>query len=168
MDAVFLELQIQVCVGKPAGTPMLLGHNLTRSRGEFGADLATPSAVFERLTRPTPLLDGRNVLPSLVVAWAVSVMHYIEDAKLRPSRSIQDFQHMGNTMIRLCNIFNAVPYFASLGNEIVVRVDDEKCGDLFVTLQICHVLSSYASTQIESQTCCMRASADAQASFADA
>ena len=70
-------------------------------------------------------------------------------------------------MIRLCNVFNAVPYFASLGNEIVVRVDDEKCGDHIVTLHMCHVLSPYASTQIESQACCMRASADAQALFAD-
>jgi hypothetical protein len=39
-----------------------------------------------------------------------------------------------------------IPYLASLGNEIVVRMDDEKCSDLFFKIQIFHVLSSYAFT----------------------
>ena len=57
---------------------------------------------------------------------------------------------MRNTIIGFCNSLQAIPYFASLGNEIVVRIDDEKCSDLFVILQICHVLSSYAFTEIAS------------------
>jgi hypothetical protein len=58
--------------------------------------------------------------------------------------------------------------FAALRNEIVVWIDDEKCSDLFVNLQIGHVLSYYAFTNIEGQICCMRASADTQAFFSDA
>jgi hypothetical protein len=30
----------------------------------------------------------------------------------------------------------------SLGDEIVVRINDQKCSDLFVELQVCHVLPS--------------------------
>ena len=52
MDAVFLELQIQIRVGEAAGTPVLEGHDLARLRREFAADLAAPRPVFEDLARP--------------------------------------------------------------------------------------------------------------------
>ena len=136
MDAVFLELQIQIGVGKATGTPMLQGHDVARLRLELATDLATPRAVFEGLMRPGCLLDRRNVLPGLVVAWTVSMMQRIEDAKPRLPRRIQDLQHMRNTIICFCNSLQAIPYFASLGNEIVIRIDHEKCSDLFVKLQM--------------------------------
>jgi hypothetical protein len=68
MDAVLLELQIQICVGETTGTPMLGGDNLAWLRLELGTDLATPRAVFEAFALPRSLLNGRNVLPRLVVA----------------------------------------------------------------------------------------------------
>ena len=52
MDAVLLELQVQIGVGKAAGAPMLAGDNLARRWHEFGADLAAPCAVFEALPLP--------------------------------------------------------------------------------------------------------------------
>src|ERR1700760_2817223 len=64
----------------------------TRSRLKFGADLAAPGAVFEGLSRPGSLLDRCNVLPGFVVAWPVSMMERIENAKLSLPRSIQDLQ----------------------------------------------------------------------------
>jgi hypothetical protein len=73
-------------------------------------------------------------------------MQRVEDAKLRLPRSIKDLQHMRNTIICFCNSLQAMPYFASLGNEIVVWIDDEKCSDLFLKLQICHFLSFYSFT----------------------
>ena len=39
-DAVFLELQIQICVGETAGTPMLSSNDFARLRLELSADLA--------------------------------------------------------------------------------------------------------------------------------
>jgi len=51
-----------------------------------------------------------------------------------------------NGIICFCNSLQTIPYFASLGNEVIVRIDDEKCTDLFVNLQICHVLSYDAFT----------------------
>ena len=72
------------------------------------------------------------------------MMQRIEDAKLRLPRRLQDLQHMRNTLICFCNSLQAIPDLASLGNEIVVRIDHQKCGDLFVKLQICHVFFSYA------------------------
>ena len=111
---------------------MLQGHDIARLRLELAADLATPRAVFEGLMQPGRLLNRRNVLPGLVVAWTVSMMQRIEDTKLRLSRSIQDLHHMRNTLIRFCDGLHAVPYFATFGNEIVIGIDDEKCSDLFV------------------------------------
>ena len=101
VDAVLFELQVQIRVGKAAGTPMLERQNVTRLRFEVTADLATSGAVFEGLIQPARLLDRRDVLPRLVVAWTVSTMQRIENSKLRPPRSIQDLQHMRHTTILL-------------------------------------------------------------------
>src|SRR3984893_13569223 len=49
VNPVLLELQIQIRVGETAGTPMLEGHDIARSRLELRADFAAPRAVFERL-----------------------------------------------------------------------------------------------------------------------
>src|SRR5512132_2365114 len=51
------------------------------------------------------------------------MMQCIEDPKLRLPRGIQDLQHMRNAVIRFCNTPNVVPYLASLGNEVVIRID---------------------------------------------
>jgi hypothetical protein len=45
------------------------------------------------------------------------------------------------------------PELATLGNEIVVRIDDEEYSDVSDKLHICHVLFSDAFTWIESQIC---------------
>ena len=42
VNAVFLELQIQIRVGETAGTPMLRSHDIARARFKTGADLAAP------------------------------------------------------------------------------------------------------------------------------
>lgn len=47
----------------------------------------------------------------------LSTMQRAEDAKFRLPRSIQDLQHMRNTIICFCNSLEATPYFASLGNK---------------------------------------------------
>src|SRR6476660_2752644 len=75
MDAVLLELQIQIGVGEAAGTPMFLHDDLVRRRYEFGAEFAAPSSVFEGLVLPRRPLDGRDVFPSLVIARTVAMMH---------------------------------------------------------------------------------------------
>ena len=49
MDAMFLELQIQICVGKTTRTPMLEDHGVTGLGLELLTDLTSPRAVFERL-----------------------------------------------------------------------------------------------------------------------
>jgi hypothetical protein len=59
MDAVLLELQIHIGVGKATGTLMLEGHNVARLRHEFAADLAAPGPVFKALSHPRCLLNRR-------------------------------------------------------------------------------------------------------------
>src|SRR5262249_20382088 len=103
--------------------------------------LATPRAVFEALVLPRCLLNGRNVLPSLVIARAISMMQRIEDAKPRLPRGSQDLQHVRNAVIRFCNSADATPELASLGNEVVVRIDHQKRGDLLFISPLCHAPS---------------------------
>src|SRR5262245_40007071 len=109
MNAVLLELQIQIGVGKAAGTPVLEGHDVARLRRELAADLAAPGPVLEGLMRPGRLLDGSNVLPGLVVARAIPMMQRIEDAELRLPRRIENLQHVWNTVIRFCDGLQAIP-----------------------------------------------------------
>jgi len=59
MDAVLLELQIQIGVGEAAGTPMLRCDDLAWLRLELGTDLASPRAVPPRQTR-TEHFDQRE------------------------------------------------------------------------------------------------------------
>src|SRR5689334_8845455 len=114
MDAVLLELQIQIGVGEAAGTPMFRGHDLTRLRRELGTNLPAPGAVFETLILPRRPLDWRDVLPAFVVARAVTMMHGIEDAKLRPACGIQNPQHVRDAVVRFSNCLDARPDLAAL------------------------------------------------------
>ena len=114
MDAVLLELKIQISVGKATGTPMLEGHDVAWLWREFGPDLAAPRPVFEGLTRPRGLLNGCDVLPGLVIAGTVPMMQRIEHAKPRLPSCIQNLQHMRNTTICVCNSLEAIPYLTAL------------------------------------------------------
>src|SRR5215470_4951815 len=96
---------------------MLLSHNLTRSRGELAANLAAPCSVFKSLRRPGSLLDGRDVLPGLVVAGTVSMMQRVEHAKSRLPRRSQNLRHMRNALVPFRNGLQATPDLPSLGNE---------------------------------------------------
>ena len=88
---------------------MLLDDNFTRLRYELGADLAAPCAEFEAPVLPRALLNGRNVFPRLVVARAVAMMHGIEDPELGLARGMEDFQHVGNAVVRSGNVHDACP-----------------------------------------------------------
>jgi hypothetical protein len=88
---------------------MLGDDNLARLGLEFCTELTTPGSVFESPPHPPCLLNGGNVLPSLVVARPVSTMRHIEDAKFCLPRRIQDLQHMRNAVIRFGNRPNCVP-----------------------------------------------------------
>src|SRR5215831_6499523 len=123
MDAMLLKLQVQVGVGEAAGTPVFLCDNLTWRRHEFGTELATPCAVFEALVLPRTSLNRRDVPPCFVVACTISMMHGIEDAKLRCACSIQNLQHVRNAVVCFSDRFDEGPELAALGNEVVVGID---------------------------------------------
>src|SRR4029450_2424586 len=113
VDAVLLQQQIEVGIGEAAGTPMFLSDDIAGLRCEFAADLATPCAVFEGLARPAFLLDRRNVLPGLIIARAVAMMHRIENTYTCLSRSIQGLQHVRNAFVCFGDFFYARPYLAA-------------------------------------------------------
>src|SRR5215831_3848634 len=138
MDVVLLELQVQVGVGEATGTPVFLCDNLAWCRGEFGTELATPCAVFEALALPRGSLNWRNVGPHFIVACTIPMMHGIEDAKFHCARGIQHLQHVGNAVVCFGDSFDSGPELAALGNEVVVGVDHQKCGDALVMCRGIH------------------------------
>src|SRR5262249_53974309 len=132
MDAVLLQLQIEIGVGKATGTPVLEGNDLARLGREFAAELAAPRAILEGLSGPGEFLDRGDVLPAVVVSRAVSTMRRVEDAKAGSSRRRENLQHMWNTSVCFCDSLQTIPYLAPLGNEIVVGIDHEKGSQLLV------------------------------------
>src|SRR5262249_6286027 len=117
---------------------MLEGHDISRLRCELAAELAAPRPVLEALVQPRGLLHRSNVRPGLVVAWTVSTMHCIEDAQSRAPRRVQDLQHMRDAVVGFGNLLYAIPELSALGDEVVVRVDHEKCGDRLLVRQCAH------------------------------
>src|SRR5215471_18140739 len=119
---------------------MLKGHDLARLSRKFSGDLTTPRPVFERLMRPSCLLNGRDVLPGLVVSGTVPMMQRIEDAKPCVPRRNQDLQHVRHAIIRLCNSLKELPNLATLGYEIVIRIDHEKPRNRFAVGHFRHAI----------------------------
>src|SRR5262249_21589215 len=79
VDAMLLELKIQIRIGEAAGAPMFAGDDLARLGDKLGAKFATPCAVFEAPVLPRGPLYRGNVLPGFVIARTISMMHRVED-----------------------------------------------------------------------------------------
>jgi hypothetical protein len=68
-------------------------------------------------------------------------MHCVENPDTGFSRRFKKLLHMRNTLVRFGDALYAIPDLAPLGNEIVIRIDQDKSGDLFLVSQLRHVLS---------------------------
>ena len=138
---MFLKLQIQIRVGKATRKPMFFGNNFACFRLELIANFAAPRAVFKDLACPTSLLDRRDILLRFVIARTISMMERIENPKPRLPRRIQNFEHVRNALVSFRNALDTVPYLSAVGNEVVVRIDDQKCRDLFQTSTLPYFLA---------------------------
>src|SRR5215471_15823475 len=57
---------------------MLLSHDVAWLRRKLRAKLAAPGPVFKCFSRPCRLLNRRDVLPTLIIARTVAMVHRIE------------------------------------------------------------------------------------------
>jgi hypothetical protein len=69
-------------------------------------------------------------------------MQRTENAKPCRSHGIQGLQHIRNAVVRFGNALDTIPYLATLGNEVVIRIDHQKCSDLLVIRVSRHDVSS--------------------------
>src|SRR5262250_3438464 len=90
-------------------------------------------------------LRGRGVLPRLVVALPVTTMQCIKNPQACTACSIQDLQHVWDTIVGFGNTFHAIPELASHRDEVVVGIDYKEGADLFIKPQSRHDLSDPAS-----------------------
>src|SRR5215467_6867839 len=102
---------------------MLLSHDVAWLRRKLRAKLAAPGPVFKCFSRPCRLLNRRDVLPALIIARTVAMVHRIEDPHPCLSRSGQQLQLMRDAITCFRNSFDAIPNLATLRNEIVVGID---------------------------------------------
>src|SRR5262245_36217445 len=109
MNAVLLQLQIEIRIRESTRTPMLQCNDVARLRREFGSDLAAPRTGFKGLALPSCFLYRRDVLPGLVVARTISMMKRVEDSESRVTRGAHNPEHVRNTTIRFRNRLDPVP-----------------------------------------------------------
>src|SRR3954454_16130148 len=108
---------------------MLLGDHVVRSRLQVRMDLTTPRAVLERLARPCRALNRCDVLPRLVVTGTVPVMHGVAHPYPGSAGRVDELPHVRDAIIGLGNAFEAIPYLATLEDEVVVRIDHQQPRD---------------------------------------
>jgi hypothetical protein len=72
------------------------------------------------------------------------MMQCVEYPDARLSRRIQDLQHMRNTVVGFSDTLQTIPYFAALGNEIVIWIDHQKRSDLLLICHVAHTLRSFS------------------------
>src|SRR5581483_3465870 len=123
------------------GAPMLPDDYLAWPRCELRADLAAPCAVFEALSEPCRLLNGRNVSPGFIIAGTVSMMHCVEDMKPCIPCRVQDREHVRDAVVRLCDPPDARPDLATLGDEVVVWINHQESRNRLVIDMFLHGLS---------------------------
>jgi hypothetical protein len=82
MNAVFLELQIEIGVGESTGAPMFERNGFPGKRRKLGAKFTAPGSILESLVLPRAGLDWRDVLPGLLVAGTIAMMWCNEHSQL--------------------------------------------------------------------------------------
>ena len=105
---------------------MLLGDDVARLRLELVAQLAAPRAELERLAVPRRLLDGRDVLPGLVVAGPVPAVQRVEHPDVGSPRRVEHLLHVRDAAVGFGDTLQPIPHLAALGDEVVVRVDHQQ------------------------------------------
>ncbi|SED20375.1 hypothetical protein SAMN04490356_7410 [Streptomyces melanosporofaciens] len=141
-DAVLPELHIQVGVGEPALRPVLMGHHLPRPRLEVRMELPTPGVPGEAVPDHDVPLGRVGVGPRLVVTRlpaAVRDEHHPHPGL--PGGADDGAQIVQQTDL-LGHALHDRPDLASLGEEVVVRVDEQHCRSPGVIGLGCHDLSS--------------------------
>src|SRR5262245_2358265 len=126
MNAVLLDLQIEVSVGKAAGAPVLLRNDFSRSRCELVAKGPAPGAVGVDLRARAGLLDRGPKFPCLVVARAPAMVRREEDPGAGVTSRLQDPDHVRYKPIRFHDLANSGPQLSAIRDEVVVRIDDQK------------------------------------------
>src|SRR5262245_57925450 len=109
---------------------MFEGNDFSGKWHKFGAKLTAPGSILKSLSLPSASLDWRDVLPGLIVAGTIATMWCKEDAQLRVACRPQDFQHVGDTVVRFSDCLNSAPKLSAIGDEIVIWIDYKKTGDL--------------------------------------
>jgi hypothetical protein len=124
MNAMLFEQQIQIRIGKAARTPTLLRRDVDwfglNSLRPYYSTL--PSGSVQCGSRPRNRPDGSG-----------GASH--RRREVPPSVQQTDLRHVRDAIVRFCNMLDARPYFAALGNEIVVGIDEENCSSLFLKLR---------------------------------
>src|SRR5262249_25106046 len=73
-------------------------------------------------------------------------MQRIKDAGVCISRGLKHLRHMRNALIGFSNALYAIPYFSTLGNEIVIRINHNKSGEVLL-ISHCHGPSNLAKRE---------------------
>ena len=127
-NALLLEAEIQVGIGKAAGTPMLLNDDVAVLRRKIGMPFAAPFAACEVVHVLDLALGGAGVIPGFVVALFPATVRYDDhldvegaDGAVEAAQVIEQADLVGDG-------FEQGEDLAAFGQEIVVGIDQQVSG----------------------------------------
>src|SRR5262245_57121686 len=126
VNAVFLELQIEVRVGEPTRAPVLKRHDLPRLRRELDPKGAAPGAVGEDLRARPGFLDRGPEFPLLVVADAPAMMRREEDLNARGTSRLENLDHVRDASVRFRHFAHSRPQLSAIRDEVIVGIDHQQ------------------------------------------
>jgi hypothetical protein len=71
------------------------------------------------------------------------MMQRVEDSNACSSRGVEDVQHVRDARVGLSDTLQAIPYLSTVGNKVVVRIDNHKACDVLLIRHIGHAFLRY-------------------------
>jgi hypothetical protein len=123
-DAMLPELLSEISVSETALSPVLLDDNITLLGCKIRMPISAPLAASERVPFHDSELSWIGMAPALVVAWLPTPVRNDEDPHACTAHGPIDTLQVVDEADFLGDGFDARPYFAILGQEIVIWINE--------------------------------------------
>ncbi len=122
-DAALLELEVEIGIRESVLAPMLLDHDVTRLRGEFGIPVTAPGSIGK--VRGSIACDLRRVWisPAVVISLTPPPMRHVKKDNPKPSCRGNERAKMSDQIDRVSDWPDFRPKLAAFAEQIVAGVD---------------------------------------------
>src|ERR1700733_6849153 len=122
---MLLQLQVEVRVREAALSPMLFDDDIPRAWREVGVKFRAPCSFLAQVTPHDAALARVDVVPVFVIPFFPLAMRNDENRNIRRARSCLNGAQVVEQAHLLRDLPDPRPEEALLGQEVVVRIDEQ-------------------------------------------